>query len=404
MSKDMLNEDGLTLKTLTEIRSELEEGYKEIYGQDIDLGSHTQDGQLLNIFAQMNVDLRELIREVYNTLTPSYCRGSVQDIRYAINHLKRKGGTFTIVPMTVVVDSTVKLQGLDADYNDVLASAYGAADDSGNNYYLIDSVTLTAGTHILPFRAQNIGYSLPIVGTITNPITIVKGVKSVINESAPTSIGEDQESDEAYAIRRERSPEYRAQNNADAMRAQLLELDGVSDAYVYSHDFKNYPEGEDADGILPHYLWPIVEGGSNADIAVVLYANCGGAGLKGEVEVDTVTASGRIFTTYFDRSEAHPLYIKFDLQEIVEGTDFDIEGIKSYIAQNLIYQINELAETSKPTEIARMALEANGGNGVAINLEISEDGEHYVDYIPSPSKKAIFTVDASRISITEINL
>lgn len=404
MSKDMLNEDGLTLKTLTEIRNELEEGYKEIYGQDIDLGSHTQDGQLLNIFAQMNVDLRELIREVYNTLTPSYCRGSVQDIRYAINHLKRKGGTFTIVPMTVVVDSTVKLQGLDADYNDVLASAYGAVDDSGNNYYLIDSVTLTAGTHILPFRAQNIGYSLPIVGTITNPITIVKGVKSVINESAPTSIGEDQESDEAYAIRRERSPEYRAQNNADAMRAQLLELDGVSDAYVYSHDFKNYPEGEDADGIPPHYLWPIVEGGSNADIAVVLYANCGGAGLKGEVEVDTVTASGRIFTTYFDRSEAHPLYIKFDLQETVEGTDFDIEGIKSYIAQNLIYQINELAETSKPTEIARMALEANGGNGVAINLEISEDGEHYVDYIPSPSKKAIFTVDASRISITEINL
>ena len=193
MSKDVLNEDGLTLKTLTEIRNELEEGYKEIYGQDIDLGSHTQDGQLLNIFAQMNVDLRELIREVYNTLTPSYCRGSVQDIRYAINHLKRKGGTFTIVPMTVVVDSTVKLQGLDADYNDVLASAYGAADDSGNNYYLIDSVTLTPGTHVLPFRAQNIGYSLPIVGTITNPITIVKGVKSVINESAPTSIGEDQE-------------------------------------------------------------------------------------------------------------------------------------------------------------------------------------------------------------------
>ena len=404
MSKDVLDQNGLTLKSLTDIRQELEEGYKEIYGPDIDLGSHTQDGQLLNIFAQMNADLRELIREVYNTLTPNYCRGTVQDIRYAINHLKRKGGTFTIVPMTIVTTSTVKLQGLDADYNDVLASAYGAADDSGNNYYLIDSVTLTAGTHILPFRAQNIGYSLPVVGTITNPITIVKGVKSLINESAPTSIGEDQESDEAFAVRRERSPEFRAQNNADAMRAQLLELDGVSDAYVYSHDFVNYPDSNDADGIPPHYLWAIVEGGSNADIAVALYANCGAAGLKGEVEVETVTASGRTFVTHFDRSEAKPLYIRFDLQEVVAKTDFDIDGIKDYIAQNLIYQINELAETSKPTEVARMAVEANGGNGVAINLEISIDGKNYVDYIPSPSKKTVFTVDASRIDITEINL
>ena len=404
MSEDKLDENGLSVKTFSDIRDELVNGYKNIYGNDIDLGSNTQDGQIINIFSQIQADFRELLLEVYNTLTPEYCRGTVQDIRYRINHIKRNKGTFTIVPITIVTTATVTLQGLDADYNDVLATAYGATDDSGKKYYLIDSVTLTAGTHVVSFRAQNIGYDLPIIGTITNPIEIKTGVQSVINNSAPTSIGTDEESDEAYQLRRDRSPEFRAQNCADAMRAQLLALDGVSDAYVYEHDYKNYPSTTDADGIPLHYLWPIVEGGSNADIATVLYANCGGAGLKGAVEVDTVTASGRTFTTYFDRSVAVPLYIKFDLQETVEGTNFDTDAIKTYIAQNLIYTINELAETSKPTEICRMALESNGGGGVPINLEISTDGITYADYIPSPNKKSIFTIDTSRISITEINL
>ena len=404
MSEDKLDENGLSIKTFNDIRDQLETGFKKIHGDDIDLGSHTSDGQVINIFTQIQTDLRELLREVYNTLTPEYCRGTVQDIRYRINHLKRNKGTFTIVPITIVITKTVTLQGLDADYNDVLASAYGATDNSGKKYFLIDTATLTAGTHTLPFRAQNIGYDLPIVGTITNPTVIKSEVQSLINNSAPTSIGVDEESDEAYQLRRDRSPEFRAQNNIDAMRAQLLALDGVSDAYVYEHDYKNYPSTTDADGIPLHYIWPIVEGGANSDIATVLYANCGGAGLKGAVEVDTVTASSKTFTTYFDRSVAVPLYIKFDVQQTVRGVVFDLSTIKSYIAQNLTYQIYELAETSKPTEVARLALEINGGGGVPINLEISIDGVTYVDYIPSPNKKSIFTVDTSRIAITEISL
>lgn len=401
---DTLDENGLTLKTYDEIRDDLVTGYKKIYGDDIDLGSHTSDGQCLNIFAQACYDLRELVREVYNAGNPDFCRGVVQDVRFKFNDLVRKGGSFTIVPITLKVSATVSLQGLDANYNDTQASAYGVSDDSGNRYFLIDSITLTAGTHVLPFRSQEIGYNLPIVGTITNPITIVKGVDGVVNASAPTSIGEDQETDEAFAVRRERSSEFRAQNNIDAMRAQLLALEGVVDAYVYDHDYEHYPNATDADGIPLHYVWPVVEGGANADIATVLYANCGGAGLKGAIQVDTLTASGRKFVTHFDRSEAKPLYIKFDIQKVVANSNLDEEGIKDYIAKNLIYKINDYAETSKVTEVARVALDVTGSNGVPVNVKISGNGSTWVDYIAAPSKKSIFTIDTTRITITEIEL
>ncbi len=404
MASDKLDENGLSLMSYNEIKAEREAEYKRIYGDDIDLGSHTADGQLVNIRCQQEADLREVIRDVYNSCNPDFCRGIVQDVRFKINNIARKGGTFTIVPITLKVSSTVSLQGLDADYNDVNASAYGGTDDSGNKYFLIDSVSLTPGTHTVPFRAQNIGNVQPIIGTIVNPIQIIVGVDSMINNSAPTSVGINQETDEAFALRRERSTETRSQNNIDGMKAQLLNLDGVTDAYVYSHDYQNYPDSVDEDGIPIGYIWPIVEGGSNTDISVVLYANCGAAGLKGEVEVDTVTASGSVFHTKFDRSEAHPLYIRFDLQETVKHTNFDFDGIKQYIAENLIYKIYEYAETSKPTEVARLAIEANGGSGVPANLEISTDGEVWKDFIQPVSKKAIFTIDTSRIQITEIDL
>ena len=404
MTKDLLDETGLTLKSANTIREELVNGYKGIYGKDINLDSNTQDGQLIDLLTQINVDLREVIREVYNTGNPDTCRGTIQDVRYRINNLYRKGGTFTIVPITLKVSKTVELEGLDSEYNNVNATAYGFADNSGNNYYLLDSETFTPGEYVRSFRASKIGDIEPVVGTITNPIEIVVGVDSGINASAPITVGINQETDEDFCTRRERSTSDKSQNSIDGLRAQLLDLDGVSDAFVYNHDYENYPNGEDADGIPPHYIWAIVEGGANSDIATAIYANCGGAGTKGDVSVNIPTASGQTFTAHFDRVISTPLYIRFDLQEIVKDTYFDIEGIKDFIVDNLSYETNEVAETSKPTEVARTALSAFGGAGVPINLEISTDGINYVDYIPSASKQHKFTVDITRIEITEINL
>ena len=399
---DELNENGLSLKSYQDIVDELVAGYKDIYGEDIEIDSNTADGQLINIFAQAATDLRELMQEVYNTHSPSFCRGTVQDIRFAMNNLQRLGGTFTIVPMTLKINSTVTLQGLDDDYYDVKATAYGFSDDSGAKYYLIDTTTLQKGEYVLPFRAEKMGVVNPQINSIVNPITIKKEVEGGSNNSAPTSIGVDQETDMLFALRRERAIETRAQNSVDAIRSQLLALDGVTDAYVYRHDFERYPDTVDADGIPPHYIWTIVEGGANSDIADVLYANSGGAGMKGEIPVENPTTSGQIFVSRFDRSEAHPLYIKFKLQKTVVEMNFNLEGIKQSIAEDLSYSINEFAETSKITEIIRSSIEKNGGNGVGVDVQISIDEKSWVDFILPPNKKSVFTIDPTRITIDEI--
>lgn len=400
---DLLDENGLQVATSEEIKTTLENGYKSIYGDDIAIGSNTQDGELINIFTQINTDLRELTMEVFNSFNPTACRGRIQDVRYALNNLTRKGGTFTIVPITITVTKTVTLQGLDANYNDVNATSYAIADDNGNQYFLIDTTTLTAGTYTLPFRAQNIGLVQPVLNTITNQVTIINGVTSVTNASAPTSYGENQETDDEFAIRRERGLENQSQNASDSILGQLLELDGLTQAAVYNHDYTNYPSSTDADGIPIGYIWVIAEGGSNAEIATVIYANMAGSGTKGNISIDVPTASGQVLGVNFDRPIAVPLYIKFNFQHTNAGIMFiNQQGIKNYIVQNLKFKINQFADSAEIVTIAQEAIEANGGGGVCIHLEISTDGNTWTEFIETASKQNIFTVDTNNIIITEV--
>lgn len=397
---DFINETGLTVSTYSELLTLIQDSLNATYAKDGDLinfDSSTPDGQFTNILAQIGSDIRELIREVYNSFDPDKCSGVVQDVRYSLNFLTRKGGTFTIQNIDVTTNRTVKLQGLDASYNDTNASSYTVSDNAGNNWYLIDTTTITAGTTSLPFRSQNLGLVQPTIGTITNQVTKVLGVTSVINSTAPTTLGENQESDEEFRIRRNRSTAINGQNNYDAMTGQLLALDGITDVYVHV----NSDDTTDSTGTPAYTVWVIAEGGANSDIANIIYANSGGLPTRGNVSVDTVTVSGEEVTVNFDRANPVPLYIRFDVQN-TSGINVDLDTVKSEIVQNLSYSLGAPAETSAITNVASSALLTLGSGLYALNVEVSTDGTTWTDFIASSSLQNKFVVDATRITITEV--
>lgn len=398
-----VSENGLTLFSYNEVLQYLQDSLTSIYARDgepINFDSETQDGQFTNILAQLFSDNRELVRDVYNSFNPDNCSGSVQDTRYALNYIERKAGSFTIQNIDVTVNQTVTLQGLDGNYNNVNATAYTVSDNSGQLWFLIDTTTLTAGATSLPFRSQNYGAYIPTLNTITNQDTIVLGVVSVTNSTAPTTLGEDQETDVEFKIRRGRSTAAKGQNNLDAMLSQILNLNGVTDAYYHN----NTTDSIDATGTSPHTVWVIVEGGANADIGSTIYQYSCGQRTRGSITVNMLTLSGERFPTSFDRANPVNLSLKFDYEsETVVGDDF-LTALKDYIAKELVYRLNETAETSKPTEIARLAIAANGGKGYPLNIKIStnatsaDDGD-WEDLIECSSLKDKFVVAANRIYI-----
>lgn len=402
-NNDILNADGLQLKDYNTIQSELITGYNGIYATDGDLinfDSETPDGQLINIFAQAMSDIREVIREVYNSFDSEKCTGVIQDSRYALNYLTRKGATFTIQNIDITVNQTVTLNGLDDNYADINATSYTVSDDAGNLWYLIDTTTLTSGTTSLPFRSKNYGAFQSTTGTIKNQVTIVLGVTAVNNSVAATTLGEEQETDLEFMLRRDRSTAIRGQNNTDSMLGQLLEIEGVTDADVWD----NYTNTTDSTGTAANTVWAIVDGGANTVIADIIYANAGNTNFRGAVTVNVTSSGGQTFPVKFDRPNPIALYIRFDFKLLVEQNAVDLNAIKQYIANNLKYALDEDAETSKPTTVASDAIVANGGGGYALNLEISLDGNTWTDFIASASRKNKFVVDSGIITINPIEL
>lgn len=57
MTTNYVSSTGLTLQTLAEIVTELETGFKAIYGVDINLDANSPDGQMINLFAQAKLDI-----------------------------------------------------------------------------------------------------------------------------------------------------------------------------------------------------------------------------------------------------------------------------------------------------------------------------------------------------------
>ena len=396
---DDLNGNGLQTKTLTEIVTELEDGLKVIYGTDINVESNSPDGQLINIFAQSAIDIRELITETYNSFNPDTATGRLLDQRVTINNIIRNAGKYTITPIEIIVDRTVNLSGLGADFNDPNASGYTVADDSGNEFLLIDDQALTSGTHTVNFRAKEIGQVETTVNTITNPVTIVLGVTSVDNPSGALSIGTDEESDAQLRVRRQKSVALSSSGYLNGLLGTTLALDGVTEAKIY----ENVTNAVDSDGIPAHGIWLIVEGGSSSDIGNAIYSKKSyGANMKGTVEETITTVSGAIFTAKFDRPVAENLHIRFDIQKTDASAVFDQSAIKSDMVSNLVYKIGQASDTSSVTVSAINAINNTGGGGVPVNVEISNNGSTWVDYLEVATLDSQFTLDVSRITITEL--
>lgn len=392
---DSFDANGLQTATAPELRQDLETAFKAIYGDDILLDSSTPDGQWINILVQKGVDIRGLLMNLYNSFNPNNAQGAILDQRCAINNVFRKSGTFTTVNIEVTTDRSLTLSGVDEDYNNPEATGYTVQDNEGNRFVLVNTQTISAGTTSLLFRSEVLGDVIVLPDTITTPVTVVLGVISVNNPTAATAIGTIEESDQNLRIRRRQSVAIASFGYLNGLQAALLQLDGVNDAKVY----ENYTSETDDNGIPPHCIWVVMDGGSTEEIANTIYNKKSvGCDMKGSIEYTITTPALTQFVAKWDEATTTSLFIKFTIQPEVSGITFDVDGIKEYIASHLSYKIGEAAETSTITTIAQEAIDSVGGQGYAIEVLISDDNTNWVEYL-YPVVAKLYSID--EITITE---
>jgi uncharacterized phage protein gp47/JayE len=383
---------GLEIKTVAEIIADLTTGMQTIYGSDINVSQNSPDGQLINIFAQAAEDNLELLLDVYNSFSVELAYGTVLDQRVALNGLARIQGTYTITDVTVVVDRALTITGLDALDSDPTAVVFTVADGEGNQFYLQTThVFSVAGSAALAFRAVTIGQVETTQNTITNQVTTVLGVTSVNNPSVATSTGINEETDAQLKVRHAEMFKLAAYGPADAVRAAMLSVDGVSDAYV----IENATSGT-VNSVPRNSIWPIVNGGTDADVAAAIYAKkAPGCGMYGGTTVAVVRPQGNSINIKFDRAISEDLYIQFSLIAVYTGAAWDEDDIKTQLVEMLTYRLNQAATIG---DVVR-ALQAIVPQAYAVSVGVSDDGMSYLDNINPTSAKYYFVLDVARIDI-----
>jgi uncharacterized phage protein gp47/JayE len=173
---------------------------------------------------------------------------------------------------------------------------------------IIPGNTLTLSTIGSPFtfKADIAGALSPNLGSITQIVTSYAGWNSVEN-NVPAVVGRDAESDISLRQRWGASVYDRASAMVDAIRAALIQTDGVTFAIVYEND----TDSVDDEGRPPHSIEAVVAGGQPQDIADTIWrTHAGGITTFGSIGVNVNDSQGISHLMRFNRPTEVPIYMR----------------------------------------------------------------------------------------------
>lgn len=389
MSNNYVDSTGLHTQTVPELVAALEASFKEIYGDAINLAVNSPDSQMINLFAQAVGDTLDCITQVYNSFNPDTAVGVVLDQRCAINGVVRRGATFTRTNVSITVDRPVTLDGINTNPT----TPFKVQDLTANIFSLESTVSFSAaGTYPVVFISDVPGAIETIPNTITVITTVTLGVTAVNNPDNAISTGVDQESDVSLRLRRQQSVSLPSQGYLAGLQGALLGLDNVLDCKVYENDTSIF----DSNGISPHSIFVVIDGGDDDEIARVIYnKRNAGCGMDGSTIVTVAQVNGFSIPIQFQRPTYENLYIQLTVTSLEPTHIIDEEYLKEYLFDNLNYLIYEPADFTTITALVRdadqFAVVANGG--------VSNDGITYEPYLYPSSIASRFLVSTSRINI-----
>lgn len=387
MSANYIDSTGLHTQSYNDLVTQLQDGMKGIYGPTINLQPNSPDAQLLNLFALVQTDQINCITQVNAGFDPNQAVGVVLDQRCAINGIVRKGATYTLTNVSVTCTATVTLAGLDS-----LAAPFTVQDLTGNQFVLVTSAAFPVGTTVAVFRALKPGQIETIPNTITTITTVTLGVSGVNNPDSALYTGTTQESDVALRIRRAQSVSLPSQGYLAGLQGALLDLEGVVDAEVYEND----TNVTDANGIPPHSIWCVVEGGDNTAIAEVIYnKRNAGCGMKGSINVTVPQVNGFDFVVSFSPPTFENLWVELAVESLDPDITVDTVAIQNLIYDSISYKIYEPADYTAITTIVKneypWAVVVTGG--------VSNDGITFEPFLYPSTLAGIFVLSLPRINI-----
>jgi len=394
MAKNQIGVSGIEIQGYDDIVSDIVNGTADvpglvtIYGPDINLASNSPDGNMVNVLALSKEDVLQLCVGIYDSFDPDQAIGAALDALAQIYGLTRIGGSYTVTPVVITASGAATLPGLD----DPTATPFTVSDGNGNEFYLKTTLVITvAGTSTVDFQAKEIGYIQATPNTITNIITVTPAITSVNNPAAATTTGQEQETDAAFRIRRQKSVGKPAQGAMDGLVGGLYEVVGLVQAVVY----ENVADTIDAHTVPAHGIWVITDGGADADVAAAIYLwRSAGVAMKGSTTLAITQSDGSEFTVAWDKAASQSLHVKFALASISGGSVDSAAAVTGLVALSN-YGIHEAADI---TSIATLLHQVNP-DLVVSSCQVSVYGTTWVNSVLPTTLDKKFVLTSTNITV-----
>ena len=190
-------------------------------------------------------------------------------------------------------------------------------------------------------------------------------------------------------------------SNTDAIRAQLLETEGVVNAVVWENDTDEMDEA----GLLPHSIQAIVYGGTDTNVAAAIHARkAAGIQTCGTSSAQLLDASGKLRTIRFSRPTAVPIHVR--ISSLVTDAAYPGDGaLKAAVVDYIGSEGASLAASGlsigQTLYYNRLMCPINETQGVVdYILEVSTDGAAWqkANIVLTALQKAVTSPDKVVIS------
>lgn len=266
-------------------------------GADFDTSAESPAGQINAAIGSQLAVAWETVGTVYRSRSPRDAQFAGLDAVCSLTGTVRRAGTKGTVTLTVNLAAGRTLPA---------GSVAHVAGDPANRWVtLANAVNGTGSTANVTVnaRAETAGVFVANAGTITVIATPVTGWNSVTNvaDAAP---GAAAEVDSVLRARRLSELFAGGTSPVESVRAALSRVTGVSSVAVAEND-----SDETVDGMPPHSLRAVVQGGTDADVALALWrAKAGGIRTVGDTTVTVVDTMGANREVRFTRPSTVNLY------------------------------------------------------------------------------------------------
>lgn len=212
---------------------------------------------------------------------------------------------------TCRVDIPVPATADDAsDYGSDFALAVGGGTPAGSlTFGMVGSAGLLTGAETGP---QDVAAAVAL-----QIVTAVAGWTGAVTVLA-ADVGRDQESDAAARARRAQSLRVAGAGTVEAIRARLLEVDGVDSATVY----ENATDAVDGEGRPPHSVECVVQGGTAAAVALAIWnAKPAGIETQGNTSQSITDTQGFAHTIEFSRVTNVTMHVRVNVTALYAEED-----------------------------------------------------------------------------------